>query len=188
MCIICTHNYDTSIEELNCANCEIIKELPSNLINLKKIDIHNCKFINKIPDTYINLQKLRCSYTNITEIPSTFIKLDFLDINGCKIKKLPIELNKLKCIYCINSDLEYVPIQYIFLQRINYKNSNINEKDLTYFNNIISNESVKQKKTYNLNTINKPKTIYDTSKVYYKFCTKCNDYFNNKQFISCNKC
>jgi len=43
-------------------NFDNIKEIPNNLINLKKLIIENCKFLKYIPDTLINLEELKIDH------------------------------------------------------------------------------------------------------------------------------
>lgn len=83
-----------------------LEELPEDLINLEHLC---CSLMKKLPKNCPNIKKLNIINSDIEEIPETYINLEFLSLCGSNVKKLPSTLTKLKTI---------IPNKYIDLNTI----------------------------------------------------------------------
>jgi hypothetical protein len=108
MCIICkTHNYKKlkDVKKIYC--CPEVREIPSSLINLRKLFCSDCPLLTSIPDTLVNLTKLHCYRSAlISSIPTTLVNLEELRCWDCPlITTIPNTLVQLKILDCTNCTL-----------------------------------------------------------------------------------
>ena len=185
MCIICSEEYDETLTKLDCSNCRLINKIPKTLINLVSLDCHNCKNIYLLPKQLIKLRVLTISYTNISSIPSSYSNLQYIKCDNSEIKSLPKTLINLKYLYCFDTKIKKIPKEFIELLRVIYFRSGVKSlpKELTK----LIKDGVEEKKTEMIN-ISGPKNIQDPNKRYQTSCSKCNKYYNDKQYATCNHC
>lgn len=152
MCILCTKKYSMDIEIINCNSCKKIKYLPSNLYNLKSLNIENTNiktlspyYINllnlNIKNTKINklynypyLKKIICSYSKITKIPDTLVKLQYLDCSNTIIRYLSYKFKNLRYLKCKKTLIKGLPSTYNKLLLLNCSKSFINYISSKYLN------------------------------------------------------
>jgi Leucine-rich repeat (LRR) protein len=121
MCRICTGDYDEYLNELNCGQCKIIKEIPY-LPHLHKLDCYKTNI--KIIPSISTLRVLDCCNTNITEIP-ILPNLQVLDCCNTNITEIPI-LPELLYLWCDKTKIIKIPI-LPNLKRLGCKYTNIKE-------------------------------------------------------------
>lgn len=112
MCIICTGDYDNTLNELNCSYCINIKNLPTNLTNIKTLNIYKCPLISIIPVNYMSINKLIIGRNNINEFPYYLFNVYKLSI--CPDMLLNIEKNKKNKI----RKLDYIKFRQNRIKRI----------------------------------------------------------------------
>ena len=118
MCIVCTGEYDISLTQLLCHNCQQITEIPKELINLNYIECGYTK-ISKIPKEFENLTYLYCENSKITEIPKELNKIAYLRCKNTKINNIPFTLIHLQYIELYNTKITEIPKELVNLNYIN---------------------------------------------------------------------
>ena len=127
MCIICIGDYDISLTELNCSNCNSIKEIPKELVNLVYLRCYYTE-IKEIPKELVNLKHISCFGTEIKEIPKELVNLTYLDCGETGITKIPRELVKLTELGCEScQDLEEISKKLVNLINFDCYDTKIKE-------------------------------------------------------------
>lgn len=96
------------LKEIVCHNSKI-KNIPSSLVNLVKLDVSNCRSLKVIPDTFTNLEYLNCSNTSIKVIPKVFTKLKHLICESTMVKKISSKFINLETLNCSDSYVDFIP-------------------------------------------------------------------------------
>jgi Leucine-rich repeat (LRR) protein len=86
----------------------MLSSIPSELVNLERLDCYECPLITEIPPELVNLKTLDCgSCPLITSIPSySLVNLETLYCSGCPlITSIPYSLVNLKTLWCCSCPL-----------------------------------------------------------------------------------
>jgi hypothetical protein len=96
-----------NLEILVCIKCPLLTNFPDTLRNLEHIICHHCFRLEKIPSTFIKLTRIECSFCTALEyIPNTFVNIEYIDCCGCNlIKSIPSNFTRLKYLDCSNCRL-----------------------------------------------------------------------------------
>lgn len=141
-----------NLKEITLNNCNNIKELPKNLTkNIIKLEIHNCKNIIDINYLFYNLKELIISCDYLNNLPEQLDNLKYLKIINSNIK----EIN-------IYSNLEYLEISNCyFIKEIPKELYNLKTLIINNCENIIyipdtfyKLNNLKISRCYNLNELN----------------------------------
>lgn len=114
------------LKEIVCHNSKI-KNIPSYLVNLIKLDVSNCRPLKVIPDTFTNLEYLNCSNTSVKVIPKVFTKLKHLICESTEVKKISSKFINLETLNCSNSYVDFIPDTLV-----NIKYLDISKTDVCY--------------------------------------------------------
>ena len=142
--------YFTKLIFLDCSFTKI-KEIPKELVNLKKLFCICSSNIKYIPDTLINLEELYCQNTNINHLSNKFKNLKELDCSNTKVSKLYDSFNNLTYLYCYNTKIKEIPDIFKKLKILSCSNTDIqiinldNLKLIKHNNpNLIMSNNIKQ--------------------------------------------